>query len=69
MEELTEFEIFQQTDIIDNLMSHLENGTMGMALARDWDYERKGNFVYFKLKPGHTIKLDVLFWFGFFTNE
>lgn len=64
-----EFKIFQQTDIIDDLMSHLENGGMGLAMAADWDYERIENVVYFKLKPGHEIKLDVLFWFGFFTNN
>lgn len=65
---LTEFKIFQQTDIIDNLMSHLENGMMGIAMVNDWDYERIGNTVYFKLKPDGEIKLDVLFWFGYFTN-
>ncbi|MPS73992.1 MAG: hypothetical protein E2590_12730 [Chryseobacterium sp.] len=68
MEELTEFKIFQQTDIIDNLMSHLTEGIMGMTIANDWDYERIDNVVYFKLKPGGKIQLDVIFWFGFFTN-
>ena len=63
-----EFKIFQQTNIIDNLMEHLTDGTMGIAIANDWDYERKGNTVFFKLKPGRKVKLDVLFWFGYFTN-
>ena len=66
---MTEFKVFQQTSVIDDLMSHLKNGVMGMAMARDWDYERKGNFVYFKLKPRHEMKLDVIFWLGYFTSD
>ncbi len=65
----TEFKIFQQTDIIDDFMSHLVNGSMGIAIAQDWDFCREGNTIFFTLKPGHVPKLDVLIWFGFFTKN
>lgn len=66
---MKEFTISQQTDIIDAVMEHLENGMMGIAVAKDWDYQRKGNTVSFKLKEGHEINLDVIFWFGYFTKD
>ncbi|GGG47197.1 hypothetical protein [Epilithonimonas arachidiradicis] len=65
----TEFKIFQQSDIIDDFMTHLLNGSMGIAMARDWFYRREGNTIIFTLKPGHTPKLDVLIWFGFYTRD
>ena len=30
---------------------------------------RIGSFIYFKLKEGHTPKLDVILWFGYLTNN
>lgn len=63
------FKITQQTDIIDDLMEHLINGMMGIAMAHDWDYERSGNTIHFNLKEGHEMKLDVIFWLGYFTNS
>ncbi len=65
----TEFKIFQQSDVIDDFMTHLANGSMGLAVAQDWDYHRNGNTIFFKLKSGHKPKLDVLIWFGFFTKD
>lgn len=66
---MKKFKIFQQTNIIDDIMQHLKNGCMGMAIARDWDYERTGNTITFTLKEGHEINLDAIFWFGYFSKE
>lgn len=66
---MKEFKITQQANIIDDIMEHLVDGSMGRAMARDWDYERIGNTITFKLKEGHEINLDVIFWFGYFTKD
>lgn len=65
---MTEFTLSQQKDIIDDIIDHLENGMMGLAIARDWNYQREGNIINFKLKEGHTVNLETIFWFGYFTT-
>ncbi|TDX86200.1 hypothetical protein [Epilithonimonas xixisoli] len=62
------FTINAQDYIIDDIISHLENGTIGQAIARSWNYERKNNTLYFTLKEGAEVRLADLFWFGFLSN-
>lgn len=66
---MKEFQVSQQKDVIDELMSHLKNGVMGLTMAEDWHYRREGNFIYFTLKEGRTPRLDVILWFGYLTNN
>lgn len=66
---MKEFKIYQQPNIIDDIMQHLTEGCMGIAIAHDWNYERTGNTIHFTLKEGHEINLDAIFWFGYFTKD
>lgn len=66
---MKEFKINAQSDIIDDIISHLEGGSMGMAVARKFSYERKGDTLYFTLKPGQEPELSEIFWFGYLTNN
>lgn len=66
---MNEFKINAQDYIIDDVISHIKNGHMGMAFAKDWEYIRKGNTLYFTLKKGGEVKPDVIFWFGYLTNQ
>lgn len=63
------FTISQQANIIDEVIEHLQDGTLGMAVARSWDYERKGNKITFTLKEGCSVDLETIFWFGYFTKD
>lgn len=66
---MKEFKISAQQHILDDILEHLSNGMMGQAIARDWDYELKNNIIFFTLKEGHEVQLDVIFWFGYLTKD
>ena len=66
---MEKFKINAQDYIIDDIISHLRNGSIGQAIARSWDYERKNNTLHFTLKEGAEVRLADLFWFGFHSNE
>lgn len=66
---MEEFKINAQSYIIDDILSHIKNGHMGMAFANDWNYVRKGNTLYFTLKENGKVDLSVIFWFGYLTNQ
>ncbi|OPB87827.1 hypothetical protein [Elizabethkingia occulta] len=66
---MTEFTISQSSSVIDEFVIHLENGHMGAAMLRNWDYKREGNHLYFTLKEGGKIILSDLVWFGYITNN
>lgn len=64
-----QFRINAQDYIIEDILTHLTNGGTGIAIACDWDYVREGNTLIFTLKENGIIKPDVLFWFGYLTNQ
>lgn len=66
---MQEFRINGQFYIINSIIIHLKNGHMGQSFAEDWDYRREGNTIIFTLKENGTIKPDVIFWFGYLTNN
>lgn len=66
---MKDFKINAQEHIIDDIISHLEGGSMGQAVARRFDYKREGNTLYFVLKPGEEPELSEIFWFGYLTNQ
>lgn len=66
---MEEFKINAQSYIIDDILSHIKNGHMGMAFANNWNYVRKGNTLYFTLKENGKVDLSVIFWFGYLTNQ
>ncbi len=66
---MEEFKINAQDYIIDDILSHIKNGHMGIAFANDWNVERKGDTLHFKLKEFGKIDLSVIFWFGYLTNS
>ena len=63
------FTLNAQDHIIEDILSHLKNGSMGQAVARKFNYNRVGNNLYFTLKPGEEVNLSELFWFGYLTNQ
>ena len=63
------FKINAQSYIINNILSHIKNGHMGIAFAKNWNFERKGNTLYFSLKENGEVDLSVIFWFGYLTNS
>ena len=66
---MKDFKRNAQDHIIDDILSHLENGTIGQGIARKYNYERKGNNLYFTLKAGEEIDPADIFWFGYLTNQ
>lgn len=66
---MKEFKINAQSHIIADIIQHLNNGMMGMAIARDWSYRVKNNTIYFTLKEGCEVKPEDLFWFGYLTKD
>jgi hypothetical protein len=66
---MTEFKINGQDWLIDDILNHLENGSIGIAIADKFEVERKDNTLYFKLKPDKDIDLSLLFWFGYHTKD
>lgn len=67
---MKQFKINAQDYIINDILVHLTNGTVGIGIAAEWDYERiDSNTLVFTLKSGHELKLADLFWFGYLTNQ
>lgn len=64
---MKEFKISGQGYIIHDIITHLNNGHMGMAIARNWNYRVRKNTIYFTLKEGHKVDFESLFWFGYLT--
>lgn len=66
-----EFKINAQTSIIDNICEAIETSILGISFKEDWEIDRKdyeyGSTLYFSLKEGATLKLDVIFWIGYYS--
>ena len=66
------FKINAQTSIIDTICEAIETSILGISFKNDWEIDRKdnqyGSTLYFTLKEGASLKLDVIFWIGYFSS-
>ena len=65
---MEEFKINGQDWLINDILDHLKNGSIGIAISDKFEVSRINNTLYFKLKTGKEIDLSLLFWFGYHTK-
>jgi hypothetical protein len=67
---LNEFKLNAQEYIIDEILEHLENGTVGQGISRSWECIKiDDSNLKFSLKNGCTFNPADLFWFGYLTPD
>lgn len=65
---MTNFSINGQDWLINDILDHLKNGIIGIAIAEAYDYKVIGETINFTLKPNKEVNPSLLFWFGFHTK-
>ena len=67
---MKEFTINAQEYIIEEILEHLEFGSVGIGIARSWNYEKLDDSnLKFTLKPGAEVNPKDFFWFGYLTPD
>lgn len=66
-----EFKINGQTSIIEKICETIENSILSFAFKEAWEVNRKdsdyGSTLYFTLKEGAPLNLDLIFWIGYYS--
>lgn len=66
---MKDFTLNAQSHIIADILEHLQNGMIGMAVARAYNYEVKGDTIYFTHKGEIELSPADFFWFGYLTKD
>ncbi|REC47857.1 MULTISPECIES: hypothetical protein [Chryseobacterium] len=65
---MEEFIINAQEYIIEEILEHLECGSVGIGISKSWNCEKLDNSnLKFTLKPECEINPKDFFWFGYLT--